>query len=208
MRHFGYRDAEVTGAGADRGIDVVSDTAVAQVKLWSTNKVGRPDVQMLQGAARQKKALFFSSSGYSRPAEEWARSERIALFLFDRSGLVEPVNDHATQIVRASQNLGPPLTERQKLVTDIVGWAIGISLGVVIGSFGLSALLTTPDGCYPGINTSSPACDRPLAGPFILAFVIPVFVVGAAALWIPPALRSLWQDRIDQRWRTSQVSSP
>ncbi|MDV7091081.1 hypothetical protein [Rhodococcus opacus] len=32
MRELGYPDARVTGRGADGGVDVVSDRAVAQVK--------------------------------------------------------------------------------------------------------------------------------------------------------------------------------
>lgn len=206
MRYFGYRDAAVTPPGADMGFDVTSAKAVAQVTFWTTKKVGRPDIHMLRGAmlrgaAKRKAVLLFSLSGYSRPAEEWAKEENIALFVFDRSGSVEPVNHRATQIVRGAQNLGPPLTDRQILITQVAGWTIGVAIATLILTLGLSSFRSTPEGCYPLVNPSSQACDRAVGGPLALIIFLPPIVLGVAALLIPPALRSIWQYRIDKNWR-------
>ena len=62
---------------------------------------------MLQGAARRKTALFFSSSGYSRQAEEWGGQVGVALFVFDLRGSVRAVNSHANRIERIGRGLGP-----------------------------------------------------------------------------------------------------
>ena len=75
---MGYDDAEVTGPGADGGVDVTSRRSVAQVKT-ETLPVGRPALQRLHGVAMAdgKEGLFFSLSGYTSQAVEWA-GDRIA----------------------------------------------------------------------------------------------------------------------------------
>lgn len=104
-----------TSRGTDQGIDVESRTAVGQVKLWTSRKVGHPDLQMLQGASRGRRMLFFSYSGYSQPAYEWAERDGIELFVFDAAGVVTAVNIHADSIVRSTAVLGSPLSECQKM---------------------------------------------------------------------------------------------
>lgn len=73
LRKQGHTGVSLSVGGADGGIDVESRTTVAQVKFQS-QPVGRPAVQAIYGVAmgRTKKAYFFSKSGYTAPAIEWA----------------------------------------------------------------------------------------------------------------------------------------
>jgi hypothetical protein len=94
MRELGYCDARVTGRGADGGVDVVSDRAVAQVKQESY-QTGRPALQRLYGARgddRSRDLLFFSAAGYSRQAVMYADTVGIALFTYDVLGRIAAAN--------------------------------------------------------------------------------------------------------------------
>lgn len=94
MREFGYSDARVTGRGADGGMDVMSDRAVAQVKQESY-QTGRPALQRLYGARgedRWRDLLFFSAAGYSRQAVAYADTVGIALFTYDVLGNIAAAN--------------------------------------------------------------------------------------------------------------------
>jgi hypothetical protein len=93
MRWMGFADATETMPGADGGIDVESATALAQVKT-ETLPVGRPALQRLAGAAHaeRKRGLFFSLSGYTAQAREWADQASIAIFTFDLQGVPQPIN--------------------------------------------------------------------------------------------------------------------
>lgn len=95
MRWFGYADAEMTGNGADGGVDVQSALAVGQVKMHATG-VGRPDIQRLYGiaVAEGKTPLMFAMV-YSRDGLEWADKHGVLLFQFTRSGRVEPASTGA-----------------------------------------------------------------------------------------------------------------
>ncbi len=88
MRHLGAENVRVTDFRSDGGIDVDSDQYVAQVKLYSTTTVGRPEVQQLVGAAlvNRKKALFFTSSAYTAEAKRYAAQAEVALFKFVPEG--------------------------------------------------------------------------------------------------------------------------
>lgn len=109
MRYFGFKNARVTAGGADGGIDVIADDAVAQVKREAI-AVGSPAIQRLYGAASAhgtyKHKLFFSASGYSRSAEDFARRLGIALFNYDREGRVDPANPAANTIYRTLRPAG------------------------------------------------------------------------------------------------------
>lgn len=95
MREIGFFGARRTGPGADKGIDVVAQGAVAQVKYLSV-PVGSPDIHRFRGAAHGvMDALFYSSSGYTAAAVEAADMTNIALFQFSTANEVEPVNVHA-----------------------------------------------------------------------------------------------------------------
>ncbi|WP_084476151.1 restriction endonuclease [Nocardia ignorata] len=60
----------VTANGADGSIDVLSSSALAQVK-WRGGAVSRPDVQQFFGTRGNdcgKALLYFAASDYSQPA--------------------------------------------------------------------------------------------------------------------------------------------
>jgi hypothetical protein len=97
MVYFGFEDAFVTNPGQDGGIDVDSSEALAQVKFQAL-PVGRPVVQQLLGVAslQNKLAFFFSSSGYSSSAVEFADEADISLFEFSINGGLNPVSDSAS----------------------------------------------------------------------------------------------------------------
>lgn len=102
MRVLGFRDAHVTDVGPDAGIDIVSASAVAQVK-WKGAVVGRPDLQRLVGARGRKNHLalfFFAASGFSQAAVDYADDLEIALFVYDPSGTPTAQNRLAHKIVQ------------------------------------------------------------------------------------------------------------
>jgi hypothetical protein len=97
MRAWGYADAQVTQAGPDGGVDVRSAYALAQVKYVAA-AVGRPDIQRFVGAAAGepgKRLIFFSGSGYTATAVDYANSAGVALFQYALDGSVRPVNTAA-----------------------------------------------------------------------------------------------------------------
>ena len=98
MAANGFRDATVTRAGADGGVDIRSRKAVAQVKYWS-KPCGIRDVQRIAGvaAAEGKRALVFSRRGFTKAASEWGEEAGVALFRVDP---VTELNRHAKQIRR------------------------------------------------------------------------------------------------------------
>lgn len=101
MLALGYEDAQVTAGGPDGGIDVRSSDGVAQVK-WKTAQTGRPDLQRLYGARGDDydvELLFFTASGYSKGAKEYAAAHEISLFLYDPDGMLTAVNEEAGYIV-------------------------------------------------------------------------------------------------------------
>jgi hypothetical protein len=103
MRAMGFTDAQVTGPGADGGIDVWSRKAVAQVK-WRSAQTGRPELQQLYGARagdHDQRLLFFTASGYSQAAIEYAKSVKMALFTYDPLGELTPCNKRARKLLAA-----------------------------------------------------------------------------------------------------------
>jgi hypothetical protein len=103
MRALGFLDARTTAAGADKGIDVISTGAAAQVKALKS-PVGAPDVQKLKGSAHLiENQLFYSLSGYTDQAVKFADSASVALFKFDILNNVEPVNSVAVALESSSE---------------------------------------------------------------------------------------------------------
>ena len=99
---LGYSGIRAAAPGADGGVDVwVTGTLVGQVKAQQA-KVGSPPLQQLHGIACKEnvQGLFFSKSGYSKPAIQWANSVEMPLFNVSYRGdhfEVEPVNRSAKQ---------------------------------------------------------------------------------------------------------------
>lgn len=109
LKELGFNNVSLTGAGADGGIDVAADDAAAQVKHYAKSPIGAPAVQQLRGAAVRKDwALFYSLSGYTKSAVDYANAATVALFQYDQNGLVEPRNNAATHLVEARSPDGPP----------------------------------------------------------------------------------------------------
>jgi chromosome segregation ATPase len=98
MVFLGFRDASLTGLGADGGIDVMSSKAVGQVKMHNKG-VPRYDIQRLVGEASvtRKIPIFFAMS-YSRDAISWSEEHGIALFKFERSGDVSAMTSKASDL--------------------------------------------------------------------------------------------------------------
>jgi len=96
MKYWGYTNVAATAVGADGGIDVVSNEAVAQVKA-ETSPTGRPKVQQHHGVAvsKGKTAIFFALGGFTPAARTYADENAILLFKFDLQGEPEPVNTAA-----------------------------------------------------------------------------------------------------------------
>ncbi|MDF3297864.1 restriction endonuclease [Streptomyces tropicalis] len=103
MCYLGFTDAVATPVGADEGIDVLAERAVAQVKKEGSPTT-RPTVQQLHGVAtaKQRAALFFSMAGYTHPAIAWASQQGIALFQYDLQGTPQPVNPPALSLLEAA----------------------------------------------------------------------------------------------------------
>ena len=103
MSFFGYGTATTTPPGADGGIDVLADLAVAQVKMEAL-PVGRPVVQQLHGVAavEAKVGVCFALAGYTEEAVSWADRAGLPLFRFDLQGCPEPAN-RAARAVWAGQ---------------------------------------------------------------------------------------------------------
>ena len=97
---LGFGLAKVTSVGPDSGIDVSSNLAVAQVKMEGV-PTGRPAVQRLLGVSvgEKKQGIFFSLSGYTAGANQWATQVGILLFQFDYQGGPRPCNKPAHDCV-------------------------------------------------------------------------------------------------------------
>ena len=95
LRRLGYRDAHATPDRPDDGIDVESLGAVAQVKYWTTKRVGIAEVQRLAGSAERGQAcFFFAACGYTKAAFRWAASHdhRVSLFIIRPDGNIFACN--------------------------------------------------------------------------------------------------------------------
>ena len=100
LRRAGCRQVEMTSAGADGGIDVITAEWAVQVK--HTNKrVGRPAVQQLVGAALAigRAPVLFSTSGFSKPGLDYADDHDVALLEMDLTG-------NAIRLNRTADRLG------------------------------------------------------------------------------------------------------
>lgn len=100
LRSCGFGGARITQGGADGGVDVRGPGVLAQVKHLN-GAVGRPDVQKLRGARGDggESLHFFSLSGYTAQAIAEAERLHVALWRYDTSGRVVPLNKLARNSV-------------------------------------------------------------------------------------------------------------
>lgn len=120
MRYWGFADAAVTTAGPDGGVDVTAAGALAQVKFQAV-MVGSPELQRLFGARGHelhRQLLFFTGTGYSARAVEYAAAAGIALFTYDLAGQVDAVNEHARQLVADAEAARTPPPPRKPSATE------------------------------------------------------------------------------------------
>ncbi|MEU6002841.1 restriction endonuclease [Streptomyces sp. NPDC047197] len=89
LRALGFKDAAVTQAAGDEGIDARAQVAVAQVKHQKT-PVGRPALQNLVGAAGptprggpRPLRFFYSTSGYAQTAVNYAGKNDVYLYVIN-----------------------------------------------------------------------------------------------------------------------------
>lgn len=97
LRRLGYPDALVTRAGPDDGKDAESFGAVAQVK-WEASPTTAPEVRKAVGAGKSGQArFFFSRSGYTKPALQWATDleHPVQLFIMGDDGNILACNYRA-----------------------------------------------------------------------------------------------------------------
>lgn len=104
MQHWGFTHVQSTPVGADAGVDVTSEEAVAQVKA-ETTPVGRPKIQQHHGVATAagKAAIFFALAGFTPQGQTFAEEVGMLLFTFDLQGQPEPVNPAAHGLVTRQQ---------------------------------------------------------------------------------------------------------
>lgn len=122
--HLGFKDAAVTTASGDGGVDVVAKQAVAQVKHWGS-QVGRPAIQQLygaRGADHSKKMVFFCSGGYSRQAIAYANEVGVALFTFDAAGSYGVINELAEVLVAEVRKQDKAVRKQAKRERQMAEW--------------------------------------------------------------------------------------
>lgn len=97
LRDLGYADVATTRKGSDGGLDVEGRLIAGQVKYISS-RVGRPMVQQLVGAAPSRIRAFYSRSGFTRQASEYAATHGVALFTVSLPSDVDAVNEVAEDL--------------------------------------------------------------------------------------------------------------
>ncbi|MET9891890.1 restriction endonuclease [Streptomyces sp. NPDC006465] len=98
MHGLGFTDAQVTGPGADGGVDVIAWDAIAQVKYHS-QPIGVGPVRELRGVADpHHHLLFYASGGYTASARQFADEKKVALFSIQEFGHITPLNPAAAQL--------------------------------------------------------------------------------------------------------------
>lgn len=95
---------KAVGRSGDGGIDGVIkedrlglDVVVVQAKKWTTNPVGRPDVQSFAGsmeAHRANKGVFITTSTFSEPAKQYVGQIQRRIVLIDGPTLASFMIDH------------------------------------------------------------------------------------------------------------------
>lgn len=103
--------AELTGAGADGGVDIRlfigTELAVVECKLYAPgNTVGRPLLQKLVGAQQHERAdhaVFVTTSSFTRPAIEYATA--MGIRLVDGTALAEMLARSADVPVKSAESV-------------------------------------------------------------------------------------------------------
>jgi restriction system protein len=99
---------KAVGRSGDGGIDGVIkedrlglDVVVIQAKRWTSNQIGRPDVQSFAGsmeAYRANKGVFITTTTFSAPASEYVRQIQRKIVLIDGPTLANLMIDHGVGV--------------------------------------------------------------------------------------------------------------
>jgi restriction system protein len=100
LRLLGYQELQVTGGGADGGIDghglfrqgVVSIRSAFQAKRWKQTPVGRPEIDKFRGAIQgdYDHGVFLTTARFTRDAEAASiKKGAISLLLLDGEAIAE-----------------------------------------------------------------------------------------------------------------------
>jgi restriction system protein len=99
---------EVVGKSGDGGVDVEIkedklglDTVYIQAKRWSDGQVGSKEIQSFVGALHGKKArkgVFITTSGFSKPAEEYALKIQDKVILINGPALADLMIEHGVGV--------------------------------------------------------------------------------------------------------------
>lgn len=103
MRRSGARDAAVTQASRDGGVDVRSRDFVAEVKHYGVGKfVPVSVVRALNGVAvvERRQPLLFTSGRFTKDGHAFAEQAHVALFWYGPGGQVEAVSTAARSLLR------------------------------------------------------------------------------------------------------------
>lgn len=98
----------VVGKSGDGGVDVEIkedklglDTVYIQAKRWSDGQVGSKEIQSFVGALHGKKArkgVFITTSGFSKPAEEYALKIQDKVVLINGPALADLMIEHGVGV--------------------------------------------------------------------------------------------------------------
>ncbi|MFD7311033.1 restriction endonuclease [Promicromonospora sp. NPDC059942] len=133
---LGYSDAKATST-VDGGVDIESSLLIGQTKRL-TERVGRPAIQQIVGArgrcSPDVDVVFYSRSGYTKPAERFALDNGVALFAFDSLGNIVAENLPARDIERDGEER---IARSKRLAERPADWRMVL----VIAFFALSPAL-------------------------------------------------------------------
>ncbi|MEV6650802.1 hypothetical protein [Streptomyces sp. NPDC051219] len=100
LRWLGFRDVRQSDKRPSSGIDLRAPGLVAQVDP-STRPAALRDIECLwlNGLTTSAVSVFFSLAGYTAEARTRADDLRIPLFVMDLTGVPQPVNDPADELL-------------------------------------------------------------------------------------------------------------
>jgi hypothetical protein len=101
LKWLGFRDVLQSDDRPSSGVDLRGTGVIAQVDP-TTRPSPLRDIECLwlNGLAAEVSAVFFSLAGYARDARARADELQVPLFVMDLSGMPQPVNDAADDLIR------------------------------------------------------------------------------------------------------------
>jgi len=111
LEQLGYKSVSVTSRGADGGVDgfgdfrqgAVSIKSAFQAKRWTSNPVGRPEIDKLRGAIQgdYDHGVFITTSRFSRDAEAASyKKGAITILLLDGEAIADLMVDRGIGVTR------------------------------------------------------------------------------------------------------------